>query len=103
MDAEPKNWSRSCDAAKQLRKDLYENIIDPDEAPRKVQETRPLYKTVPKTKFAPNYRNLANDFVMMRELNDEDALKAWVEDGKPFQRKQGKWSDKNNASMIYVF
>ena len=29
MDADPKNWTRSCEAAKQLRKDLAEGIIDP--------------------------------------------------------------------------
>ena len=29
MDAEPKNWTRTCEAAKQLRKDLAEGIIDP--------------------------------------------------------------------------
>ena len=90
MDAEPKNWSRSCEAAKQLRIDLVEGIIDPDDAPKVVQSTRPVYMKVPKTKFAPNYRNLANDFVMMRQLNDECAIKAWVEDGKPYVRKQGK-------------
>ena len=103
MDAEPKNWSRSCEAAKQLRIDLYENIIEPEDAPKDVQGSRSVYKKVPKNKFAPNYRNLANDFIMMRQLNNECAMKAWVEDGKPYVRKQGKCTIKNIASIHWNF
>ena len=56
-DAKPKNWSRTCEAAKWLRKDLYEGNIDPhrDQA-HVIQENCPLYLYYTKEISQQNYK-----------------------------------------------
>ena len=91
MDAEPKSWTRNGEAAKLLRLDLYEGTVDPMRCKAKdVAKTRDEYKAFPSNRFAANFRNTCNDFLIVRELGEE-ALSGWVEDGQPPRdRSKGK-------------
>jgi len=83
MDAEAKPWSKTCKAAVQLRKDLVDNLINPDNyKPSNVQQTRPdLYGKYPKTKFASNFRNIVTQFKVVAPLGEE-AISHWMPEGK---------------------
>ena len=90
MDAEPKIWNRSCEAAKQLRQDLAEGIIDPRSyKPAVVQKTRDVYLTYPRSRFSSNMRNIVTDFEVVSQLGSEKVME-WVESGKPPSRPKSK-------------
>ena len=91
MDAEPKTRTRNGEPAKLLRLNLFEGTINPMRCKAKdVAKTREEYKAFPSNRFAANFRNTCNDFLIVRELGDE-ALSAWVEDGQPpLDRPKGK-------------
>ena len=90
MNVEPKNWSRSCEAAKQLRKDLAEDIIDPRSyKPALVQKTRDVYLAFPKSRFSSNMRNIVTDFEVVSQLGSEKIME-WVETGRPPSRPKSK-------------
>ena len=90
-DAKPKNWSRACEAAKWLRKDLYEGKIDPHtDRAHIVQENRPSYLYYTKAIFQQNFKKTIEAFFAVNDIGDE-ALLQWVEDGKlPNSYKTGK-------------
>ena len=82
-DTKPKTWSRTCEAAKWLSKDLYEGEIDPHrDQTHVVQENCPLYLYNTKTIFQQNFKKTIKAFISVSEISDE-ALLQWVEDGKP--------------------
>ena len=93
MDAEPKNWTRNCEAAKQLRKDLADGIIEyKNYKPAMEQKKRIIYQSFPKARFSANMRNVVTDFEAVAPLGG-DRIMEWVENGKPPTRaasNQGK-------------
>ena len=80
--AKPKNWSRTCEAAKWFCKDLYMGKIVPhrDQA-YVVQENCPLYLYYTKVIFQQNFKKTIEAFIAVNEIGDESLLQ-WVEDGK---------------------
>ena len=78
MDVEPKNWTRTCEASKQLRKDLAEGIIDP-------RNYKPaLVKKKPRRLFGlskVSVLNIVTSFAVVSQLGSEKML-VWVETGK---------------------
>ena len=81
-NAKPKNWSRTCEAAKWLRKDLYEGKINPHRDQAHVfQENCSLYLYYTKVIFQQNYKKTIEAFIVVNKIGDE-ALLQWVEDGK---------------------
>ena len=93
MDAEPKNWNRNCEAAKQLRKDLADGIINHQSyKPALEQKKRLVYQSYPKSRFSANMRNVVTYFEAVAPLGG-DRINEWVENGKPPTRSasnQGK-------------
>ena len=90
-NAKPRNWSRTCEAAKWLRK-LYEGKIDPHrDWAHVVQENCPLYLYYTKAIFQQNFKKTVEAFFAITNIGDEALLK-WVEDGKlPNSYKTGKF------------
>ena len=90
---EPKNWTRKYKAAKQLRKDLADGIIDHRSyKPALEQKKRLVYQSFPKARFSANMRNVVTDFEAVAPLGG-DRINEWVENGKPPARvasNQGK-------------
>ena len=85
-----KYWTRTCEAAKQLRKDLAEGIIDPRSyKPALVQKKRDVYLTYPRSRFSSNMRNIVTDFEVVSQLGSEKILE-WVETEKPPSRQKSK-------------
>ena len=99
-NAKPRNWSRTCEAAKWLCKDLYEGKIDPHrDLAHGVQEKCPLYLYYTMAIFQQNFKKTVNAFIAVYNIGDEALLK-WVEDGKlPNSYKTGKFYE---ASILCV-
>ena len=74
-NAKPKNWSRTCEAAIWLRKDIYEVKIDPhrDQA-HVVQENSPSYLYYTKAIFQQNYKKTVEAFITVNKIGDEALL-----------------------------
>ena len=91
MDAKLKAWSRSSPAALLLRQDLYSGIINPKEdMPSKVQAKRPEFHDYGKTSFAQNFRKTCNDYLLVKDL-DEETVNKWILDGSTTHaRTRGK-------------
>jgi len=87
MDAEPKNWTKSCDAARELRKDFLELHVNETMKAKDVQDMRLSYSQCPKSRFQSSFRKIANEYLSLKKLGDHDALTQWVLDGKVFTRK----------------
>jgi len=49
MDVEPKNWTKTCDAARDLRKDFLELHVNEIMKAKDVQEMRLSYSQFPKS------------------------------------------------------
>ena len=59
MDVEAQNWTRTCEVAKRIRKDLAEGIMDPrNHKPAMVQKKRDVYLAFPKSRFSSNMLNI---------------------------------------------
>ena len=91
MDAKMKPWSRSSPAALTLRQDLYSGIIDPKEdKPSEVQGKRTEFHGYGKTSFAQNFRKTCNDYLLVKDL-DEETIHKWILDGQASHvRARGK-------------
>ena len=99
-NAKPKIWSRTCDAAKWLRKDLYKGKSDlyRDRA-HVVQEICLSYFHYTKAIFQQNFKKTIEAFIAVNKIGDE-ALLQLVEDGKlPNSYKTGK---SYVALLLYV-
>ena len=81
-NAKPKNWSRTCEADKWLRKDLYKGKIDHHKDwAHVVQENHPSYLYYTKAIFQQNFKTTSKFLIDINEIGDE-ALLQWVKDGK---------------------
>ena len=90
MDADPKIWNGSCEAAKQLQKDLAKGIIDPgNHKSALVQKKRDVYLAFPKSRFSFNLRNIVTNFEVVSQLGSEKIME-WVETGRPPSRPKSK-------------
>ena len=91
MDAETKGWSKSCDAAKQLRQDIVDGVINVKSyKASNVQAMRPVYAPYPKTRFSSNLRNIVTEYNLVSQLG-EDAVQQWLPEGKiPEGYNEGK-------------
>ena len=91
MDNEPKNWSKSCEAAKQLREDLAQGRINPkDYKPKHVHQMRESFQNYALNRFANNLKNVVADYLSAVSLGD-DAVASWVESGKLPTGSNGKF------------
>ena len=99
-NAKPKKWSRTCEAAKWLHKDLYEGKIDPSrDLAHVIQKRCSSYLYYTKEIFQQNNKKKIKAFIALVEIGDE-ALLQWVEDGKlPNAYKTIK---SNVALLLYV-
>ena len=99
-DPKLKNWSRTCEGAKWLCKDLYKGKINPHrDHTHAVYKKCPLYLYYTKAIFQQNCKKTIEAFIAVNKIGD-DTLLQWVEDGKlPNSYKTGK---SYVALLLYV-
>ena len=99
-DAKPENWSWTCEDAKWLCKDLYEDEIDPNrDCTQVIQKHCPSYLYYTKAISNKNRKKNIEAFIAIKKIGDE-ALLQLVEDGKlPNSYKKGK---SHAAFLLYV-
>ena len=99
MDTEPKTWSKNCEAAKQLRKDLADGKINPkDYKPKHVYQMRDVFSKYTLQRFGQNLKNVVTDYLSAISLGD-DAVAYWLETGKVPVGSNGKF--KTQTIIIY--
>ena len=99
MDAETKTWSKTCEAAKQLRQDIADGVINVKAyKASNVQSMRTVYAPYPKTRFASNMRNIVTEYNIVAQLGEE-AVQLWIPEGKmPAGSNEG-----NNVFTVFLF
>ena len=75
-DDKPKNWSRTCEGAKFLCKDLYKGKIDPHrDRAHGVQEDCPSYLYYTQEIFLQNFKKTIKAFIAVNKIGDQALLK----------------------------
>ena len=99
MDTESKSWSKVCEAAKQLRKDLADGKINPkDYKPKHVYQMRDVFSKYTLQRFGQNLKNVVADYLSAISLGG-DTVAYWIETGKVPAGSNGKF--KTQTIIIY--